>query len=225
MRIKLILFMTLALCGSALAQDDKANPDAQVQTVADDDGCRAYILGLKIKPLTDARRIPTQVITGPQQYSIFLGSDWSTPELRTRESNLSALLSSIRSQSEAAKVSQQGVQNFYSATYSQEVLTDFSADQNVSDLRVRAILAELVNSNSLQRPNAATLYVIYLAPGLRSTLGSFSGRKHYLAYHDFFNIAGQRMHYVVMPYEPDLKTARGIALRALVVAALNPNRE
>jgi hypothetical protein len=30
------------------------------------------------------------------------------------------------------------------------------------------------------------------------------------------------LHYVVVPYEPDVETAKAIALRALVAAALNP---
>ena len=64
--------------------------------------------------------------------------------------------------------------------------------------------------------------MIFLQPNLRSTLGTLTGRKHYLAYHQFLNVGGDRLHYVVVPYEPDLDTAKAIALRALVAAALNP---
>jgi hypothetical protein len=51
------------------------------------------------------------------------------------------------------------------------------------------------------------------------------GRKHYLAFHQFLNVGGERLHYVVVPYEPDVDTAKAIALRALVAAALNPKGE
>jgi hypothetical protein len=105
---------------------------------------------------------------------------------------------------------------------SQEVLTTFDNDERFSDIRARAALAELVSSGSLPRSGPSTIYVIFLEPGLNSTIGTLTGRKHYLAYHHFFNIAGQRLHYVVVPYEPDLKTAQAIALRAFVAAAINP---
>jgi hypothetical protein len=104
-------------------------------------------------------------------------------------------------------------------------LTVFAEGQKISDLEARAVLGDLINSSSLPLNEPSTVYVIFLAPQLVSTLGPLTGRKHYLAYHNFFNIAGKRLHYVVVPYEADLETAKVIALRALVAAALNPNGE
>jgi hypothetical protein len=57
---------------------------------------------------------------------------------------------------------------------------------------------------------------------MRSTLGTMFAGKHYAAYHNFFNAAGMKLHYVVVPYEADRNTATQIAFRALVAAALNP---
>src|SRR5260370_31276633 len=57
---------------------------------------------------------------------------------------------------------------------------------------------------------------------MRSTLGSMFAGKHYAAYHNFFNTVGMKLHYVVVPFEADRKTATQIAFRALVAAALNP---
>lgn len=223
------LFMLIGLLvfGSAVVgqqpQGGAPADDDPVQAVMDDDGGRAFIINTRnFKRLTKLRRFSGGAIAEPEQYSIFLGSHWATSQLRGREPKLSNLLSSIRSQAETEKLSSYGIANCFAPTISQEVLTSFDSDEGFSDIRARTALAELVNSGSLPRSGPSTIYVIFLEPGLNSTLGTLAGRKHYLAYHHFFNIAGQRLHYVVVPYEPDPETAQAIALRAFVAAALNP---
>ncbi len=228
MRHLFILIGLLVLGSVVVAQQPQVGTPADddpVQAVMDDDGGRAFIINTKnFKRLAKLRRFGGGAIAEPEQYSVFLGSRWATSQLRAREPKLSNLLSSIRSQAETEKLSSYGIANCFAPTISQEVLTTFgNEDESLSDIRVRLALAELVNSDSLPRGGPSTIYVIFLEPGLNSTLGTLTGRKHYLAYHHFFNIAGQRLHYVVVPYEPDLETAQAIALRAFVAAALNPS--
>src|SRR5882762_7596016 len=81
----------------------------------------------------------------------------------------------------------------------------------------------MLKDGSLQRPNASTIYVIFLDPGLRSTLGTMLAGKHYLAYHNFFSTSGMKIHYVVAPFEANRETAYQVALRAFLAAAFNPN--
>jgi hypothetical protein len=211
--------------GTTRAQqpEEKAPVNEAVQAVTDDDGGRAFIVNSKLKSLTELRRLPGgTTLTAPQQNTIFLGSRWATPSLRARESKLNNLLSSIQNQPDVSKLNNLGINNLFGPTYSQEVLTQFNEDEKVSDINVRTILAGLVSDGSLPKPERATIYIIFLQPDLRSTLGTLTGRKHYLAYHQFLNVGGDRLHYVVVPFEPDVDTARAIALRALVAAALNP---
>ena len=224
MRHTFRVIVLLAFCGAAMAQKIQTRPPANepVQAVIDDDGGRAFILNTKLKSLTELRRRPGAVISEPQQYSIFLGSHWSSTGLREREPKLGNLLSSNRSQAEIDKLDSFGIKNLFGATFSQEVFTNFAAEEKISDLGIRSILAQQVNAGSVPKTGASAIYMIFLEPGLRSTLGTLEGRKHYLAYHNFFNIAGRRLHYVVIPYEPDLETAKVIALQALVAAAVNP---
>lgn len=226
MRHLLLLMTLLVACGGALAQQPPAtqnSDDDQIQAVNDDDGGRAFIVPAgNFKRLTKLRRFKAPALAEPEQYSIFLGSGWSTPQLRAREPRLSNLLSSIRNPGETENLATYGIENCFAPTVSQEVLTNFSADEKLSDILTRAALAELVNSGSLPRSGPSSIYVVFLEPGLGSTLGTLTGRKHYLAYHHSFNVAGQRLHYVVVPYEPDLERAQAIALRVFVAAALNP---
>jgi len=225
MRYSFLILSLLFIGGTAQAQqpEERAPVNEAVQAVIDDDGGRAFIVNSKLKSLTELRRLPgATTLTAPQQYTIFLGSRWATPSLRARESKLNNLLSSIQNQPDISKLNGLGINNLFGPTYSQEVLTQFNEDEKVSDINVRTILAGLVRDGSLPKPERATIYIIFLQPDLRSTLGTLTGRKHYLAYHQFLNVGGDRLHYVVVPFEPDVDTARAIALRALVAAALNP---
>jgi hypothetical protein len=206
-------------------QPAKMNAASSEQAVIDDDGGRAFIINSKLKPLNELRQLRGTVIGSPQQYSIFLGSEWASPLLQERQPKLETLLSSVTNQRDASKLNSLGIEDFFAATYSQEVLTVFAEGQKISDLKARAVLGDLINSSSLPLNEPSTIFVIFLAPQVVSTLGPLTGRKHYLAYHNFFNIADKRLHYVVVPYEPDLETAKIIALRALVAAAMNPNGE
>ncbi len=225
MRYSFLILSLLFVGGTTQAQqpEDKSPVSDVVQAVIDDDGGRAFIVNSKLKSLTELRRLPgAATLTAPQQYTIFLGSGWATPALRARESKLSNLLSSIQNQPDVNKLNNLGINNLFGPTYSQEVLTPFNDDEKLSDIGIKTILAGLAGEGSLPKTERATIYVIFLQPDLRSTLGTLMGRKHYLAYHQFLNVGGERLHYVVVPYEPDVDSAKAIALRALVAAALNP---
>ena len=225
MRYSFLILSLLFVAGTARAQqpEDRAPVNDAVQAVIDDDGGRAFIVNSKLKSLTQLRQLPGgPALSAPQQYTIFLGSRWATPALRARETKLSNLLSSIQNQPDINKLNNLGINDLFAPTYSQEVLTSFSDDEKLSDIGIKTILAGLIDADSLPKAGRPTIYVVFLQPNLRSTLGTLTGRKHYLAYHQFLNVGGDRLHYVVVPYEPDLDTAKAIALRALVAAALNP---
>lgn len=226
MRYSFLILTLLFATGTARAQqpEDKSPVIDAIQAVSDDDGGRAFIVNSKLKSLTQLKRLPgAATLTAPQQYTIFLGSRWATASLRSREAKLSNLLSSIQNQPDVNKLNSLGISDLFGPTDNQEVLTPFSDDDKLSDIGLKTILAGLVDDGSLPKASRTTIYVIYLQPDLRSTLGTLTGRKHYLAYHQFLNVGGQRLHYVVVPFEPDVDTAKAIALRALVAAALNPN--
>jgi hypothetical protein len=192
------------------------------QPVIDDDGGRAFIINPKLKAKLFLPRSTGSVLRSPQQFSIFLGSEWTTANLRERQTRLTSLLSGAATGPEADKLNSAGIDNLFDTTYSREVPTNFAEDEKVSDLAVRGVLIDLMNSASLPPSEPQTVYVIFLEPGVVSTLGPLTGRKQYLAYHNFLNVAGKRLHYVVVPYEPSVETQRVIALHAIVAAAVNP---
>ena len=223
MKLKLILLVGLvAFAGSAKAQDPwpQERPDEREQSVINEDGGRSFI----IKPASAPRHgvvKPGEATVDPQQHSIFLGSHWAEPAPRAREPQLSSLLANIRDHAQMDELTQSGIKNLFGATTSQEKL-DVPSDRNINDLEIQSVLTAMFKEGSLPRPDAGAIYVVFLDPGLHSTLGSLVAGKHYVAYHGFLNASGVRIHYAVVPFQADSQSAYQIALRALVVAALNP---
>ena len=221
MQLKSLLLVIIALAAGAQAQEPKSRevPDGQ-QTVKNDDGGRAFIIDRESLPWADPSNRQKTPISEPQQHSVFLGSRWATAALRARQTELAKLLANVGDQTTLQALHEAGVKSLFGPTSSREKLDDLTGD--ISDLAIQSVLGDMLKDGSLPAPNANTIYVVFLEPELRSTLGSMFAGKHYAAYHNFFNVSGMKLHYVVVPFEADRKAANQIAFRALVAAALNP---
>ncbi len=223
MKLKLIFLVIVAFAGSAKAQDPwpQERPDEREQSVINEDGGRSFIIKPASAPLHGVVKPGNATVVDLQQHSIFLGSHWAESAPRARESQLSSLLTNIQDHAQMDELTQSGIKNLFGATTSQEKL-DVPSDRNISDLEIQSVLTAMFKEGTLPRPEAGAIYVVFLDPGLHSTLGSLVAGKHYVAYHGFLNASGAKIHYAVVPFQSDSHSAYQIALRALVVAALNP---
>ena len=224
MKLKLALLVTVAAATAVQAQRGQADrgrqrevPDEQQQAVTNEDRGRAYIISGDASPLFTAGN-NNNIIVEPQQNSIFLGRGWETSSVRSRESELANLLAHITDQALLAALDERGLKNFFAPTLSQERFDDVSGDRPISDLEIQRVLSGMIADNSVQRPNANTIYMVFLGPELRSSLGEMTPGKHYRAYRNAFNAAGTKIHYVVVPFEEDQNAAYQIALRAFLSA-------
>ena len=104
-------------------------------------------------------------------------------------------------------------------------LEDFSdlSKARVNDLTIQQKLSDLLQSKAIPAPAAGTVYVIFLAPGVQSTLGAHKAGVDYAAYHNFVNLEAGEIHYVVVPFHDDADHHGAAATRAFAEAALNPN--
>lgn len=221
MKLKLALLFMVAVSTAVQAQRARQRevPDDEQQAVTNEDRGRAYIITRDGPPLFTAGN-NNNIIVEPQQNSIFLGRGWETAAIRSRETELANLLAHITDQSQLAALDERGLRNFFAATSSQEKFDDVSGDRTISDLEIQRVLSGMITESSVQRPTAGTIYVIYLGPEVRSTLGEMIAGKHYLAYRNRFNASGMKINYVVVPFEEDQKAAYQIALRAFLAAAI-----
>jgi hypothetical protein len=104
-------------------------------------------------------------------------------------------------------------------------LEDFSdlSQSKVNDLTIQQKLSDLLKSKAIPTPTAGTVFVIFLAPGIQSTLGGLQGGVDYAAYHNFVNLEVGEIHYVVVPFHENADTHSAAATRAFAETALNPN--
>ena len=172
MQLKWILPVIVAVSATVQAQQAKSkkNSDDQPQSVTNEDRGQAFIITGEMKALS-SRGHHERVVIEPEQNSIFLGSGWATESVRAREPELANLLANVRDQAQLNVLDQYGIKNFFAATSNQERLEDLAAGRSLSDLQLQSTLAGMLSEGSLRRPNPHTIYVIFLDPRIRSTLG------------------------------------------------------
>ena len=210
--------MTIALAVTVSAQQLKPLSVSQDQSVPNDDRGEAFIIDRNVQPLSSVTRARKGGISEPEQYSIFVGADWSSSDLHEREAKLSSLLESVTDDAELSVLQESGIKNRFAPTSSAERL-DLPAG-TFTDLEAQRMLSAMLADSLLPRPSASAIYVIYLDSHLQSTLGTLVAGKHYAAYHSAFNSAGVNIRYVVIPFESEAGAGYQIALRAFVAAAL-----
>src|SRR5262249_41630325 len=134
------------------------------------------------------------VLASPRQVSIFLGAGWGDQQFRTRESSLLDVTATTGS----AQLTELKTHNIKTLRASQR-LEDFSdlSTVRVNDLTIQQKLSDMLQSKTIPAPVAGTVYVVFLAPGIHSTLGAHQGGVDYAAYHNFVNLEAGEIHYVV----------------------------
>jgi hypothetical protein len=160
------------------------------------------------------------VVAGGEVRAIFLGRAWRQEANRRREAKVNGELLGRWEETALAALGRCGVRARDLTVQSQEDLLDPRAGQGISDLDIQARLDEMLSGGAADP--AGAVYVIFLAPGLRSTLGTSDSERTYVAYHNHFHAAGGVVRYTVVPYEADPARWLANARQALLQALVNP---
>jgi hypothetical protein len=223
------ILATLALTltgGSVTRAAEKPQAPAVLEnapkgTVAfDDDGGRAQIIPRQAVPLPEATYHGGPVVTQGTVQAVFLGSGWRKEESRQKEA---AVLGALRGQgAEAAKsLSGYGVRPW---EISGEPIEDLTGDplrgSSISDLEIQTRLDGLLGGAGTL--DAGTVYVVFLAPGLGSTLGPRATDKDYLAYHNHLHSAAGVIQYAEVHNDGDLSRCVAAARQSLHQTLINP---
>lgn len=105
---------------------------------------------------------------------------------------------------------------------SHEDLVDPVDARRISDLEIQARLDRMYQGGSMSATEAETVHVIFLAPGLKSTLGTSTSDRDYLAYHNHYHSAAGVVRYVVVPYDIDSSRWLASGKESLTQAIVNP---
>ncbi|HEX3557291.1 MAG TPA: hypothetical protein VIA62_29030 [Thermoanaerobaculia bacterium] len=183
---------------SATAILESATPGT---VVFDDDGGRAQIIPRQAVAGRDATFHGGPVISHGTVQAVFLGSGWRAKANREKEPVAQAALRGA-------------------GLALEDPAGDPVASATISDLEIQLRLDNLLSGAG--RIEASTVYVVFLAPGLGSTLGSATSEKDFAAYHNHFHSAAGVVHYVVVPFDADSSRWLANAHQSLHQALINP---
>ena len=96
-------------------------------------------------------------------------------------------------------------------------------DSELSDLRIQALLASMLNRHQLQPPDVNTVYVLFLGKGVQSKTGEQQGGREFLAYHNHFHASQGVVRYLVVPFDTDLARERRSTVQGILAMLLNPD--
>jgi len=213
-----ILLLVIFPAGILMAQQAPLGFAAQPNFVFDDDGGAVQVVPADLAAAGTKKFHGGAVMTSVQQVNIFLGSGWGDPKIRARETGLLDLARNGGSQ--FADLSKHNVRILAAGA----VHEDFSDLSNLqlNDLVIQHKLADMLANKSIAAPRAGIVYLVFLAPGVSSSLGGHKPGTDYAAYHNFFHLQGE-VRYVVVPFSENVTAQQAAAARALAETALNPN--
>jgi len=223
--MKKFAFYTLLLCGLAIcvsSAQKAATVDRPVEPnfVFDDDGGKVQIVPADFYVAGPKTFHGGAILTAARQVSVFLGSGWAGQQARQRQTGLLDV-GAGDANPHLAELQKHNIRMLRSAP----LFEDFSdlSKTSVNDLTIQQKLSDLLQSKAIPAPAAGTVYVVFLAPGIDSTLGGNKAGTDYVAYHNFVNLEAGEIHYVVVPFHPDSQQHTAAAARALAETALNPS--
>jgi hypothetical protein len=188
---------------------------AQTNFIADDDGGVVQIVPTGLTPSVPGKANTAPVMKSIQQASVFLGKTWAEQDARNREAALADLAGDV----DFASLHARNV-DVLPASPSVEDFTDLKGSLN--DLTIQKKLLELLANGKLAAPNASTIFVVFLASGVKLTVGNHMAGVHFAAYHNLVHVEAGELRYVVVPYNDNASHQAKAASLAIADTAFNP---
>ena len=208
------LFATQAMTAQKTAKPADL-PAPTTNFISDDDGGVVQIVPADLTPAGPRKANAAPVMKSIQQVSIFLGSAWAEQNVRARE----AALSDLAGDAHLATLQSNNV-NVLPAAPSVEDFADLKG--RVNDLAIQSKLVEMLVSKTLSAPDASTVFVVFLAPGVKATVGSHTAGVHFAAYHNLVHVEAGEVRYVVVPFNENASRQAAAASLAIVETVFNP---
>jgi len=213
--MKRLAFCTLLVAGF-VAQNLHAQQAAGNNRLSDDDGGVVQVVPVDAPPTIPASPRTQAVMKSVRQVSIFLGAAWGEQETRAREpilSDLSGKLGELQKSHVAVLPAAPNVEDFSDLTQT-----------SINDLTIQRKLTQMLNNQALPAPDAATVYVVFLAAGVKSTVGGHVGGVQYAAYHTSLHTESGEVRYVVVPFSHNADHQANAAAQAIIETVFDSGR-
>jgi hypothetical protein len=220
-RFACFIILLGAICAAQTPAGNQTakNPDrpGPANYIFDDDGGAVQVVPADLAPSATKAFHGGPVMQSVQQVSIFLGSGWANATARSRRGPLADLFQGIQPTVDFEKRNIKTLPAY-------PVHEDFAdlAKVPINDLTIQRKLSDLLQTHAIPSPAPGSVYVVYLAPEVVSTIGGLRGGIDYAAYHNFVNLEAGEVFYTVVPFHESQTNHVSAAHRALVETALNP---
>lgn len=190
-------------------------PASTTNFISDDDGGTVQVVPVDLATPGPRKAHAAPAMKSVQQVSVFLGAAWADEKVRTREASLSDLTNHTHLVE---------LQNSYVATLSvAPSVEDFTDLKDpVNDLAIQSKLVDMLESKTIPAPDASTVYVVFLAPGTKSTVGGHTAGIDYAAYHNLIHAEAGVLRYVVVPFNDNVGHQADAASLSLLETIFNP---
>jgi hypothetical protein len=219
--------LTVALTGAALiaASSVLAAPAGKILTekpglavASDDDGGRVELYH-RSHAARDLEFHGGPIVREPLVEVVFVGDSWSTPKLQSRAAALRAAVDHVSATDSFAGTRDCGMK----ATALPITTRHLAGTAKMNDLHMQGMIDKAMRAGSLPSRDENTIYLIFLAPDIDSTLGDRHPVTDYASYHSHFHTQDVNVRYVVVPFDTDAKLMSDAAAASLIRAIVNPD--
>jgi hypothetical protein len=184
--------------------------------IPDDDGGVVEIVPVELTSSGPKKANISPVLKSIQPLSIFMGNAWADQNVGARKIALFDLaghanLVALQNDSVDVLPGAPSVDDF----------TDLS-EEPINDLWIQRKLVAMLENNILPTPDARTVFVVFLPPGVKSTVGTHTAGLHFAAYHNLIHVDSGELRYVVVPFNENASRQATAATLAIVQTVFNP---
>lgn len=152
------------------------------------------------------------LIPAVQVFTIFWGPLWSQAPQTTLMGQLNGFFDFILTSPLIDQLAEYDVPK-YAITHGKRIGTTTIASPalstSVTDAAIQQMLRQLATGKPVPKPTSATLYFVYVQPGVRVVMGGSASCSAFCGYH---NAIGTNVFYAVMPYPGCNGCAGGLAV-------------
>ncbi|HET6330073.1 MAG TPA: hypothetical protein VFF76_04720 [Holophagaceae bacterium] len=218
-----LLFLALPLAAQGTRMPLQDAPAHRV-LVDDDDGKVEIVPSASSVAPEAARKFHGgAILASPQIYTVYYGTAWSSPQHAAPMRRMNDGVTAFGVSERFAALKPQGLDAFSFPVVNEGIAPTLPSQGSVTDLGLQHFLHGSLRARRLHPPTGNSLVVIFLAPGIRSTLNGKPDGLAFQAYHSAYHDEAGLMRYVVVPFGASEESTRNTAEQAITAAILNPD--